>query len=524
MKEESRTKNSILNISTGAIVQIINKLMAFAVRTVFIKMLNSEYLGVNGLFTNILSILSFAELGIGTAIIFNMYKPVAEDDIPKIKSLMYLYKKSYNVIGIVIFLLGLCVIPFMGIIVKDTPNIEENIILIYVLFLINTSMSYFFTYKKSIISAHQKEIVINKIDSIFYICKSIVEIIFLVLFRNYIVYLIIGILATFTENMVLAYKANKMYPYLKDKKISPITNDVKKDIVKNTKAMMMNKIGSIVVSSTDSIIISKFLGLVATGIYSNYSLITQALKIITDQIYNSLAASIGNLCASKNEEYQYNIFKRMNFMTFWIFYFSSICLMTLLSTFITLWLGADYLFSELTTLMIVTVFYITGMRRPVVTYREAKGIFYKDRYKSVLEAISNLVISIILVQKYGVVGVFLGTIISSLIFCVWIEALVLFKDGFNINPIYYFKEYLKYTLFTILVGLIVYYICYFIKVDNLIILLLVKLFICITIPNIIFYIVFRKNDEFKYFKNLLKDILSKLTKKIFKNGDILNER
>ena len=170
---KSRTENAVKNVKTGFIVQLVNKLMAFVVRTVFIKCLNSDYLGVNGLFTNVLTILSFAELGIGTAIIFSMYKPVADENIEKIKSYMKLYQKSYNVIGICVFILGLLVIPFMGVIIKDAPNIKESIILIYFLFLTNTASSYFFTYKKSIIIAHQKQSVINNIDSIFYIVKSI---------------------------------------------------------------------------------------------------------------------------------------------------------------------------------------------------------------------------------------------------------------------------------------------------------------------------------------------------------------
>ena len=190
---KSRTENAVKNVKTGFIVQLVNKLMAFVVRTIFIKCLNSDYLGVNGLFTNVLTILSFAELGIGTAIIFSMYKPVANDDKEKIKSYMNLYKKSYNIIGILVFVLGLLVIPFMKFIIKDAPDINENLILIYLLFLINTASSYFFTYKKSIIIAHQKQSVINNIDSVFYIVKSIFEIIFLVLTKNYIIYLSIQI-------------------------------------------------------------------------------------------------------------------------------------------------------------------------------------------------------------------------------------------------------------------------------------------------------------------------------------------
>ena len=209
--EESRTKNTIRNVKAGAIVQIVNKLMAFIVQTVFIRTLNTEYLGVNGLFTNILTILSFTELGIGTAIIYNMYKPVAENNKDKIKSLMDLYKKSYNIIGIIIFLLGLCVIPFMNLIVKDAPNIKENLIFIYMLFLLNTTISYFFTYKKSIIYAYQKQSIIDNIDSIIYFVKSIILVAFLILTRNFIVYLIIQDLTTLIENIIIAIKVSKLY-------------------------------------------------------------------------------------------------------------------------------------------------------------------------------------------------------------------------------------------------------------------------------------------------------------------------
>ena len=214
--KESRTKNSAKNLGTGVIVQVINILMEFIVRTIFIKILGKEYLGINGLFTNILTMLSFAELGIGTAIIFNMYKPVAENDKNKIRALMQLYKKSYNIIGVVVFALGICVIPFMKYIVKEAPTIKESIILIYILFLLNTSVSYFFTYKKSIISAHQKQSIINNIDSVFYLVRSILEIIFLIITKNYIVFLIIKIVSTLSENFIISMKANKMYPYLKE--------------------------------------------------------------------------------------------------------------------------------------------------------------------------------------------------------------------------------------------------------------------------------------------------------------------
>ena len=509
MKEESRTKNSILNISTGAIVQIINKLMAFAVRTVFIKMLNSEYLGVNGLFTNILSILSFAELGIGTAIIFNMYKPVAEDDIPKIKSLMYLYKKSYNVIGIVIFLLGLCVIPFMGIIVKDTPNIEENIILIYVLFLINTSMSYFFTYKKSIISAHQKEIVINKIDSIFYICKSIVEIIFLVLFRNYIVYLIIGILATFTENMVLAYKANKMYPYLKEKDAKELDKKEKKGIMQNVKSLVIYKIGGVIMNGTDNILISSMINVTTVGYCSNYTLIINAVTSIVTSALNGLTASVGNLNAVGDKKRKEEIFYLITFANFLIYSFCTVAFIILLNPFIRLWLGSEFVLGIDVSIALAASTFINGLRMPAYTYRVTMGLFSKGKSAPYIGAITNIIFSIILCNLIGVSGIFWGTYLAQLVSYSWIDPYLIHKYEFKTNVVKYFKKLFFYILICIIDVIVTMLICDFIF-DGILGFIL-KCLTVLIVPNLINLIVFNKSEEFKSLKTrLIEPIINKL--------------
>ena len=306
--KESRTKNTMRNVKTGAIVQLINKLMAFLVRTVFIKCLNSEYLGVNGLFSNVLTILSFAELGIGTAIIFNMYKPVADEDKEKLKSLMQLYKKAYNLIGVIVFVLGLCVVPFMNYIVKDAPNISENLILIYILFLFNTSVSYFFTYKKSIISAHQKQSIINNIDSFFYLLKSIIEIIFLFVTKNFIVYLVIQILGTILENIILSIKADKMYPYLKEKDIKPLNKDESKGIFDNVKSLIIYKFGGVIMNGTDNILISMLVNVGTVGLCSNYTMVIQAIKSVISSALNGVTASVGNLNAVGDAKQKERVF------------------------------------------------------------------------------------------------------------------------------------------------------------------------------------------------------------------------
>lgn len=494
--EKSRSKNVIRNVKTGAIVQIIIKLMAFVVRTVFIQMLNSEYLGVNGLFTNILTILSFAELGIGTAIIFSMYKPVANEEIEKIKSLMKLYQKSYNIIGISVFLLGLCVIPFMDILIKDVPNIKENIVFIYILFLINTSISYFFTYKKSIISAYQQESIINKIDSIFYLAKSVAEIIFLVLTKNYIVYLLIEILATMLGNIVIAIKADKMFPYLKEKNVQKIDKNEKKKIFSNVKSLVIYKFGGIIMNGTDNILISAMVNVSTVGLCSNYTMIISSIRGIISSVLNGITASIGNLNAVADRVKKEKIFYQLTFVNFLIYNFCSIAFIVLLNPFIKIWLGDEFLLSLPISIALSMSFFIEGLRNPGYTYRVTMGLFEKGKITPYLGAIVNIVLSILLCKLWGVVGIFIATSIAQLVSYSWIDPYLIYKYEFKTSVFKYFKKYIIYMLVFILETVLCLWITNYI-VDNGILNFILKGIIVAVVPNIINVLLFYRTEEFK---------------------------
>lgn len=260
---ESRTENSIRNFRYAAIAQVLNTVISFISRTFFIKILGEQYLGINGLFTNVLTVLSFAELGIGNAIIYSMYKPIAQQDTEKINALMNLYKKCYTTIGIIVLIIGLCLMPFLNFIIKEVPKIPENLHIIYVLYLLNTASSYFFTYRKSIISGYQKEYIINRYKIIFIIIKNILQILFLLITKNFILYLLIQILCTFAENIIVFIKANRLYPFINEYKQSKVKIEEKKSIFKNVRALVLYKFGSVILNGTDSIIISKMVGVVA---------------------------------------------------------------------------------------------------------------------------------------------------------------------------------------------------------------------------------------------------------------------
>lgn len=494
--EKSRSKNVIRNVKTGLIVQVINKLMAFVVRTVFIQMLNSEYLGVNGLFTNILTILSFAELGIGTAIIFSLYKPVANENVEKIKSLMKLYQKSYNVIGISVFLLGLCVIPFMDILIKEVPNIKENIIFIYILFLINTSISYFFTYKRSIISAYQQESMINKIDSFFYLAKSVAEIILLVLTRNYIVYLIIEILATILGNIVISIKADKMFPYLKEKNVKKIDPKEKKTIFSNVKSLVIYKFGGIIMNGTDNILISSLINVSMVGLCSNYILVINSIRGILSSASNGITASIGNLNAVADKVKKEKIFYQLTFVNFLIYNFCAIAFVILLNPFIKIWLGDDYLLNISIPIALAFSFFIEGLRNPGYTYRVTMGLFEKGKTTPYIGAIANIILSIIFCELWGVVGIFIGTSIAQLMSYSWMDPYIIYKYELKTSVFKYFKKFTVYIIVFIIEAILCLWITSFIR-DTGIISFILKGIIVTIVPNIINILLFYRSEEFK---------------------------
>ena len=505
----SRKKNSIRNLTVAIICQAIGLVISFISRIIFLKVLGNEYLGLNGLFTNILSILSLAELGIGEAIIFGLYKPLANRDNNKCMMYMQFYRKVYTIVGIVILFAGLAITPFLNVFIKDMPDIG-NIPFIYNLFVINSSVSYFFSYKRNLIIADQKKYIATIYRYVFFFLLNTSQIIYLLIKKDFIGFLALQIVYTLIENLAISKKANKMYPYLMKKERIPLDYESKESIIKNTKALLMHKIGGTAVTATDNIILSSFVSVSAVGIYSNYFLITNALNIITSQIYTSITASVGNLVATNDEEKQLNIFNKIDFLCFWIQCFISCCLLSLFNPFITVWLGSNYLFSFEIVLVIVINFYIFGMRKSVITFKEASGLFTMDRWKSIIEGIINLVVSIILVKKIGIIGVFLGTFISSILTCVWIEPYVLYKYGFNKSPIIYFKKYLLNFLIFIIICGFNYILCNIINPSNLLLGFIIKLIISIIIPNIILITIFHKSENYKYFEKTILIIIKKV--------------
>ncbi|SEC07319.1 hypothetical protein [Paenibacillus sp. GP183] len=512
-----RIKNSIINVSAGIGSQFIITILGFISRTVFIGTLGVEYLGINGLFTNVLGMLALAEAGIGSSIIYALYKPVAENNIEKINMLMRLYKKAYAIIGLTVFIIGIVLIPFLKYFVGDT-NVED-FHLIYFLFLLNTASSYLFSHKISLLNVTQKSYIATGIYSISSVISTSIKIGILYYTHNYILYIILDIIITVTTSTILSYIVDKMYPYLKHKVTGKLDGETKASIIKNIKALVMHNIGGFCVFGTDNIIISSFVSVAAVGLYSNYYMLINLCRTFINQIFDNINHSIGNLVAEESEARVYSVFKVTMLFNFWIYSFFTIALYVVIEPFITLWLGNNFIMEKSVLIVVMLNFYVSGMRRSISMVKTTSGIFHQDRYAPLVEAAVNLIFSIILVQYLGIAGVFIGTLISTLVVPFWIAPYLVYKNTFNKPLKEYFLTYLYYTVIGFGTLLFTYFVCSQIHSLNLLTLCL-RGIIALLIPNIIYVGIFYRTEQFKYLLGIVVQMATKMRFRKKKLSDV----
>ncbi len=497
-----RTKNSIKNTSVSFITNLLTIVIGLIAQAIFIKILGSEYLGINGLFSNIISMLGIVELGVGSAIIYHLYKPIAEENIKKVKALMNFYKKCYTIIALIILIIGLMITPYLNLFIEEV-TIDINISLVYILFIIEIVCSYLLSYKRSIINANQKNYLVNFIHIGYLVILNILEIIILVLTKNYYLYLGIKIGMRILENVGITILANKLYPYLKNNN-EKLDENTKKDIFQKVKALFFHKVGGFIVLGTDNIIISKFIGIIEVGLYSNYYMIIDAVEKLFGQVIRVITPSVGNMLVKESAEKSFEIFKRVRFLNFWIATFSGISLLVVMNSFITVWIGSKYLLATCVLIVLVLNYYAKSMRSCHMIFKEAAGIYYEDRYIPLLESVLNIVASLILLKYFGLAGIFMGTIISSLaLYCISYPKYV-YKKLFNRSYLNYTKETLGYLSIFLVLAVITFKISRLIVINNAFLSLIINCLIAVVIPNLVLLIIFWHTDNFKYYLNLLK--------------------
>ncbi len=512
MAKKTRTEYSLLNIVTGLGGFILNTVLGLVCRIFFTRTLNADYLGINGLFSNILSVLSLAELGIGTAIVYALYKPLAENDEAKIASLVAFYGKCYRVIGVVVGVIGLALLPFLDLLIQELPNIKENLSLIYCIYLLNTASSYFFSYRASLISASQRHYIVMGVSYIVTILESALQIIWLLLTHNYMGYLIIKIIGVFVYNITISSVAKKYYPYITSKNIAPLEKKEKTSLVRNVRALVIWKTSGLLVNSTDNIIITYFNGLISVGLMSNYTMLSGMLNSLLDLLFGGLKASIGNLNAIESKQKRMSVFNNIQFANFWLFGWAAIGIALVASDLVELLFGADYVLPPKIPFVIALNFYMVGIQNTVWAFQQAMGLFRQGRYLLFLTAALNLVFSIWLGKIWGLFGILIATAISRLLTNYWYDPYKVFKYGFEESVFPYYLRRLCY--FLILAGIcaVCYLLCRFAH-WSVLANCLFKFGICSVVPNGVFCLLFHRSEEFRYFKLLPGRVLRKIRSK-----------
>jgi len=498
INQRSRTKNSIMNILVGVGSQVIILILTFISRTIFINTLGAEYLGVNGLYTNILTVLSLAELGIGNVMIYSLYKPMAENNIDKIRSLLGYYRSLYSKISISIFSIGLFIVPFLGNIVNSDLD-HDKLILYYVFFLANTAISYLVVYKTILINADQKNRIVRLVYTATVILRELIQIIVLIFFQNYLLFLFVMILSTVANNLVISSKANSLYPFIKKIESKKEKSNEIHEINQNIKSAFVYKIGAVLMNNTDNILISIILGTVFVGYYSNYSMIVLAVQAIIGILIQAIFSSVGNLNAKEDKQKSFDFFNVLLFFFHFLTAVCSICFLLIFNDFIITWIGSEYVLELNVVVAISFNFYIQNIINPVWIYRETLGLFKDVKKLMLFAAFVNLLLSVVFGFLFGLSGIIVSTALARIVTTVWFEPKILYRKVFEISVRQYWKRQLKYLFLTVCAAALSYYLT--LGLSTSILTIIIKIIITLLVTCLIFVLTSYKTKEFRILTN-----------------------
>lgn len=506
-----RIQQAKKNIAFGFVSNFVILFMNFLQRTIFILILGQTLTGVNSLFSGILSMLSMAELGIGSALNYSLYKPVANKDYEKIKSYMLFYKKAYRVIAAVITIIGLALTPFLKYLVKNPgDNTIQELTVYYLIFLFNTVSTYFVAYKYSLVNAEQRNYIQTNITTITKIVTVVVQIVVLLVTRNFLIYLLAQAAVELLQKIFVSRYLNRLYPYLCEKKVQKLEKEETAVIITKTKALMCHKIGDVARLQTDSIIISSFIDVGVNGIVDNYNYVITYVANFVNIIFNSVLSGFGNLVATESKEKQYEVFKVYRFFACWLYGFATVGFWYLLTPLIgNLWLNDEWVIGQGIVTLILIDFYFKGGRVVLANFKIAAGVFEKDRYLALIQGGVNLVLSIGLVQVIGLSGIYVGTVVSGLMANV-VQPLIVYHDCFERKAISYFTDSLKYLCVIVGITLLLLPVKAAILQEVTFLRFLGMAVVITLVYNGVFWLAFGRSGEFRY---LFQVVAGKFVKK-----------
>ena len=503
-----RTLNSAKNLASSLLLSFITIILGFITRKFFVDTIGIEYLGLNGLLQNILGVMTLLEGGFAGSVVYNLYKPIAQDDRPKIIALLQLYRKVYRYIALAVFICGLAIYPFIGYFIKDAHNLDY-VSFVYFIFLLNSLIQYFTAYKWSIINANQKNYKLTTINIVYQIGLSLTKIAILYYTQNYILFLVIEFLFGIGYNVAVVRKANKLFSYITTKEKYYVDSDTKRNIITNMKALFFHALGGYFMHSTDNIIISSCVGIGIVGLYSNYTLLIGVIKGFVGQVLSSFSESVGHLIASESKEKVYQVFRTVFFVNFIVVSIPVIIFYNVLTPFVDWWLGKEYELSHFVLCIILINFYVDNMRSSALTFKVKSGIFVQDRFTPLLQGVINLVLSLILVKYLDLAGVLIATGISILSIGFWQFPRLIYKYTFKQPLRKYFIKYAQYTSIALIVIVMSSNLCKLVYTDIVMLKIIINGAISLIIVSIVYYILFRKSESFNELMLYAKAILKK---------------
>lgn len=492
-----RTKNATRNIVFGLIVKIYSMAVPFLMRTLMIYFMGMQYLGLNSLFSSVLQVLNLTELGVGSAMVFSMYKPIAEDDTEKVCALMALYRRYYRIIGLVILVVGCAIIPALPYLIESDLPADINLYVMYGLNLGTTVFSYWlFAYRNCLLSAHQRNDVSSKISLTITTLQYGLQIVTICVFRNYYAYVIVAFATQILSNFVTAFITKKMYPeYIP---LGKLEKSEVKGINRKIRDLFTAKIGGTVTYSVDTLVISAFLGLTLLGIYQNYYFIITSITGFFYLVYGAITAGIGNSIIVETKEKNYRDFKTFSFIIFWLMGFCTCCFLCLFQPFMMVWVGEEAMLDFICVILFCIYFMAVETVAFLSVYKDAAGVWHQDRFRPLVVALTNLILNIILVQVIGIYGIIISTFVASIFISIpWLISNIFHTIFDKVYLKNYIIEILLYIAISVIACVVTYLICYFLPIQNDWAVFFVRLAICMVVPNLLFLLVYFKKQEFK---------------------------
>ena len=491
-----RAKNAKRNIVMALAHKLVSIILPFLVRTILIKKIGVDYLGVNSLFASILSILNITEMGFSSAVVYSMYKPIADNDQETICSLLYFYRKIYRFIGSVVLVIGILLIPFLDKFIHGSYPENINLTLLYLIYLCNTVLGYFmYSYLSSVIVAYQREDIISCIGIVISILLNGTQILMILISKNYYVYSILFPVFTIVNNLLIAVIVHRIYPQYRCE--GALSKDILHDIKVRVTGLLISKICNTSRNAFDSIYISAFLGLTVTVIYNNYYYIINAITVILNIISHSILGGVGNSVVLETVEKNYEDMNKMNFIYMWISGWFTVCLLCLIQPFMQIWMGKDLMFPLSVVCLLCIYFYVLKMGDVRTVYVQVNGLWWENRFRSIIEAIGNIVLNYFLGKKFGVHGIIIATILTIFLINFGYGSTILFKHYFKEQNVKeYYRKHFHYMLVTGIVALGTYYLCQLVDIGNWST-IIVRLIICLIVPNIGYVFFYRKMEIFE---------------------------